>query len=192
MLRTISALVKPKNGSIKLFNEEIVGLRSNNIVKRGVVHVPEGRKVFSGMTVRENLLVGGYLFSGSALQKKLEETFELFPILKERANQYAGTLSGGEQQMLAIGRGMMSHPKIMLLDEPSLGLAPIIINNVFKYIRDIRDSGVTILLVEQNAQKALDNCDYAYVLENGRISTKLGGGQELLEFSRMLLQSILA
>lgn len=179
LLRTISALVKPKNGSIKVFNEEIVGLRSNKIVKRGVVHVPEGRKVFAGMTVRENLLVGGYLFSGNELQKKLEETFELFPILKERANQYAGTLSGGEQQMLAIGRGMMSHPKIMLLDEPSLGLAPIIINNVFKYIRDIRDSGVTILLVEQNAQKALDNCDYAYVLENGRI-TLSGKGQELL------------
>jgi len=185
LLRTISGLVKPKNGSIKLFGEEIIGLRPNKIVQRGIVHVPEGRKVFSALTVRDNLLVGGYLFSGSRLQKTLEEIYELFPILKEREKQYAGTLSGGEQQMLAIGRGMMSHPKIMLLDEPSLGLAPIIIANVFKYIQQIRDSGVTILLVEQNAKRALEICDIAYVLENGRI-TLSGTGQELLNSPKVI------
>ena len=154
-------------------------------MQRGVVHVPEGRKVFSALTVRDNLLVGGYLFSGSKLQKTLEEIYELFPILKEREKQYAGTLSGGEQQMLAIGRGMMSHPKIMLLDEPSLGLAPIIIANVFKYIQQIRDSGITILLVEQNAKKALEVCDIAYVLENGRITIS-GTGQELLNSPKII------
>lgn len=185
LLRTISGLVKPKNGDIKLFGERIIGLRPNKVVERGIVHVPEGRKVFSGLTVRDNLLVGGYLFSGNRLQKTLEEIYELFPILKEREKQYAGTLSGGEQQMLAIGRGMMSHPKIMLLDEPSLGLAPIIIANVFKYIRQIRDSGVTILLVEQNAKKALEICDVAYVLENGRI-TLSGTGQELLNSPKVI------
>jgi branched-chain amino acid transport system ATP-binding protein len=185
LLRTISGLVKPKNGSIKLFGEDIIGLRPNKIVQRGVVHVPEGRKVFSALTVRDNLLVGGYLFSGSKLQKTLEEIYELFPILKEREKQYAGTLSGGEQQMLAIGRGMMSHPKIMLLDEPSLGLAPIIIANVFKYIQQIRDSGITILLVEQNAKKALEVCDIAYVLENGRITIS-GTGQELLNSPKII------
>ncbi|MEA4911582.1 MAG: ABC transporter ATP-binding protein [Oscillospiraceae bacterium] len=179
LLRTISGLVKPKSGSITMNGEQIIGVKPNKIVKCGIVHVPEGRKVFSGLTVRDNLLVGGYLYSGAELQKTLDETFELFPILKEREKQYAGTLSGGEQQMLAIGRGMMSHPKIMLLDEPSLGLAPIIINNVFNYIKTIRDSGVTILLVEQNAKKALETCDTAYVLENGRI-TLSGSGDELL------------
>lgn len=185
LLRTISGLVKPKNGNIKMSGENIIGLRPNKIVERGIVHVPEGRKVFSGLTVRDNLLVGGYLFSGNRLQKTLKEIFELFPILKEREKQYAGTLSGGEQQMLAIGRGMMSHPKIMLLDEPSLGLAPIIIGNVFRYIRQIRDSGVTIILVEQNAKKALENCDVAYVLENGKI-TLTGTGQELLNSPKII------
>ena len=179
LLRTISGLVKPKNGSIKLFDEELVGMRSNKIVQKGVVHVPEGRKVFAGLSVYENLLVGSYLYSGPQVQQTLERTLELFPVLKEREKQPAGTLSGGEQQMLAIGRGMMSHPKIMLLDEPSLGLAPIIISTVFKLIQEIRDSGVTILLVEQNAKKALEICDKAYVLENGSIRLS-GSGQELL------------
>ncbi|MEA5051277.1 MAG: ABC transporter ATP-binding protein [Oscillospiraceae bacterium] len=179
LLRTISGLVRPKHGNIMMDGREIIGMKPNKIVELGVTHVPEGRKVFSGLTVRDNLLVGGYLYSGAKLQKTLDETFELFPILKEREKQFAGTLSGGEQQMLAIGRGMMAHPKIMLLDEPSLGLAPIIISNVFNYIRTIRDSGVTILLVEQNAKKALETCDIAYVLENGRI-TLSGTGSELL------------
>ena len=179
LLRTISGLVKPKNGSIRLFDEELVGKRSNKIVKRGVVHVPEGRRMFAGLTVKDNLLVGGYLFKTKELHDTLERTLELFPILKERANQLAGTLSGGEQQMLAIGRGLMSHPKIMLLDEPSLGLAPIIINTVFNLIQEIRDTGVTIVLVEQNAKKALEICDCAYVLENGVIKLS-GTGRELL------------
>lgn len=179
MLRTISGLNKQVKGSIKFEGTELVGMKPNKIVKQGVVHVPEGRKIFTGLTVKDNLLIGGYLFPKDVVEKTLEETFELFPILKERQDQYGGTLSGGEQQMLAIGRGMMTHPKIMLLDEPSLGLAPIIVNNVFKYIQSIRDSGVTIILVEQNAKKALEVCDKAYVLENGKI-TLSGTGKELL------------
>lgn len=179
LLRTISGLVKPKAGDITMQGESLVHKKPNKIVQKGVVHVPEGRKVFAGLTVRDNLLVGGYLSSGHALQAALTHTLSLFPILKEREKQLAGTLSGGEQQMLAIGRGMMAHPKIMLLDEPSLGLAPIIISTVFQLIQEIRDSGVTILLVEQNAKKALEICDKAYVLENGAIR-KSGTGQELL------------
>jgi branched-chain amino acid transport system ATP-binding protein len=185
LLRTISGLTRPKEGSIKFFDEEITDKRPNKIVERGVIHVPEGRKVFAGLTVRDNLLVGGYLLKGKVLQQTLEHTFELFPILKEREKQFAGTLSGGEQQMLAIGRGMMSRPKIMLLDEPSLGLAPIIISDIFKYICEIRDSGVTVLLVEQNAKKALEICDKAYVLENGRM-TLSGTGKELLNSPKVV------
>lgn len=179
LLRSISALNKPQSGSIQLCGEELVGVKPNKIVAKGVVHVPEGRRVFSGLTVMDNLLVGGYLYKGTELKDTLERTFELFPVLKERRNQFAGTLSGGEQQMLAIGRGMMSKPKIMLLDEPSLGLAPIIINTVFDLIRSIRETGVTILVVEQNAKKTLELCDKGYVLENGRIRLS-GTGKELL------------
>ena len=179
LLRTISGLTKPHTGSIQMFEKELVGMKPNKLVEQGVVHVPEGRKVFAGLTVLDNLKVGGYLFSGKELQYNLDRTFKFFPILKERETQYAGTLSGGEQQMLAIGRGLMANPKIMLLDEPSLGLAPIIITTVFKLINEIRDLGVTILLVEQNAKKALEVCDKAYVLENGIIKLS-GSGQELL------------
>ena len=185
LLKTMSCLVKPQNGSIKFCDNDIIGKKPNHVVARGVVHVPEGRKVFAGLTVLDNLKVGGYLFSTKELQKNLDRTFELFPILKERQNQFAGTLSGGEQQMLAIGRGMMSNPKLLLLDEPSLGLAPIIINNVFKLINEIRDSGITILLVEQNARRALEICDKAYILENGEIKMQ-GTGAELLNSPQVL------
>lgn len=184
LLRTISGLEKPQQGKVTFYDRQLTGMKANRIVKEGVVHVPEGRKTFAGLTVRDNLLVGGYLYTGKQLQDTLERTYELFPVLKSRDKQYAGTLSGGEQQMLAIGRGMMSQPKIMLLDEPSLGLAPIIISTVFRLIRDIRDSGVTILLVEQNAKKALEVCDKAYVLENGRIKMQ-GTGAELLNSSEV-------
>lgn len=184
LLRTISGLEKPQQGKVTFYDRQLTGMKANRIVKEGVVHVPEGRKTFAGLTVRDNLLVGGYLYTGKQLQDTLERTYELFPVLKSRDKQYAGTLSGGEQQMLAIGRGMMSQPKILLLDEPSLGLAPIIISTVFRLIREIRDSGVTILLVEQNAKKALEVCDKAYVLENGRIKMQ-GTGAELLNSSEV-------
>ena len=180
MLRTISGLNSPKSGSsIRFLGKEIVGMAPHKIVRAGIVHVPEGRKVFAGLSVIDNLKIGGFLYKGAELQKTLDHILEMFPILDERKNQFAGTLSGGEQQMLAIGRGLMAQPKMLLLDEPSLGLAPIVINTVFKMIKEIRDSGVTILLVEQNARKALNICDHAYVLENGFIR-KDGTGQQLL------------
>ena len=180
LLRTISGLNSPKNGgSIRFLGKEIVSLAPHKIVRAGIVHVPEGRKVFAGLSVLDNLKIGGFLYKGAELQKTLDHVLTMFPILAERKDQFAGTLSGGEQQMLAIGRGLMAQPKLLLLDEPSLGLAPIVINTVFKMINEIRDSGVSILLVEQNARKALTICDKAYVLENGYIR-KEGSGQALL------------
>ena len=178
MLRTISGLVKPVTGYVEFMGERLPA-QPSQIVKKGIVHVPEGRKTFSGLTIRDNLLVGGYLFKGKSLEEDLQAQFKLFPILEERKNQFAGTLSGGEQQMLAVARGLMSRPKILLLDEPSMGLAPIIVNQIYDLIRAIRDSGITVLLVEQNARKALGVCDYAYVLENGKVGIQ-GTGEELL------------
>lgn len=178
LLRCISGLVKPTEGKIEFLGKPIPN-KAHKIVKEGIVHVPEGRRTFSGLTVKDNLLVGGYLYSGKELAEDLQRNFELFPILKERANQFSGTLSGGEQQMLAIGRGLMAKPKIILLDEPSLGLAPLIVNQVYQLIATIRERGITVLLVEQNAKKALGLCDKAYVLENGKISLT-GTGKELL------------
>jgi len=183
LLRCISSQVKPTSGTIEFMGEKIPD-QPHKVVELGIVHVPEGRRTFSGLTVRDNLLVGGYLLKGKELHENLERNYNLFPVLRERQLQYAGTLSGGEQQMLAIARGLMSNPKLILLDEPSLGLAPIIVNQVFKLIEQIRDSGVTVLLVEQNARKALSICDKAYVLENGRI-TLCGTGCELLNSDRV-------
>ena len=154
LLRTISGLVKPVEGTVEFLGEPVPA-KPSKIVAKGIVHVPEGRRTFSGLTIRDNLLVGGYLHSKNQLEKDIEEQFKRFPILKEREHQFAGTLSGGEQQMLAISRGLMEHPKILLLDEPSLGLAPIIVNQIYDLIKEIRDSGITVLLVEQNARKAL-------------------------------------
>lgn len=179
LLRTISGLVKPLHGSVT-FEGQPLPAKPSKIVAKGVVHVPEGRKCFSGLTIRDNLLVGGYLFKGKDLEQDLQEQYKLFPILEQRRDQFAGTLSGGEQQMLAVARGLMSRPKILLLDEPSMGLAPIIVNQIYDLIGQIRDRGITVLLVEQNARKALGICDYAYVLENGRISLQ-GTGGELLQ-----------
>nr|WP_246473250.1 ABC transporter ATP-binding protein [Treponema parvum] len=178
LLKSISGLVKPLRGSVYFENEKLPK-RAYKIVSKGIIHVPEGRKTFSGLTIEDNLLIGAYLSDKKIIKEDLQKQYELFPILKERKHQFAGTLSGGEQQMLAVCRGLMSHPKILLLDEPSMGLAPIIVNQIYDLIVKIRDSGITVLLVEQNAKKALSICDYAYVLENGKI--KLSGmGKELL------------
>jgi branched-chain amino acid transport system ATP-binding protein len=179
LLNTICALVRQKEGTIRLQGEELSRF-AHQVVKLGIVQVPEGRKVFAGLTVRENLMAGGYtLTDGLRCQQNIEKMFDLYPILRERQNQQAGTLSGGEQQMLAICRGLMAEPKLILLDEPSLGLGPIIVKGVFQLIRQIKEQGITVLLVEQNARKALALCDYAYVLENGRIAMQ-GRGRELL------------
>lgn len=185
LLKCISGLVRPTAGVIKFLGEDIPD-KPHKIVKRGIVHVPEGRRTFSGLTIRDNLLVGGYIYKGRDLRNDLETQYELFPILRERKDQFAGTMSGGEQQMLAISRGLMAKPKLMLLDEPSLGLAPIIVNQVFDLIKKIRDSGVTIVLVEQNARKALSVCDYAYVLENGSMSMS-GEGSELIRSEAVVM-----
>ena len=178
LLRTISGLVKPLNGRVEFLGEPLPK-KPNKIVAKGIVHVPEGRKTFSGLTIRDNLLVGGYLFKGKELEKDLQDQYKLFPILEERKNQYAGTLSGGEQQMLAVGRALMSRPKLMMLDEPSLGLAPLVVQDIFSIIREINRQEVTVLLVEQNANMALKIADLAYVLETGTI-TMSGTGAELL------------
>ena len=178
-LRSIVGLVKPASGSIKLAGEEIAQKTPEQIVSRGITLVPEGRRVFADLTVLENLKIGAYLRSGS-LDDDLNWCYDLFPRLKERSWQSAGTLSGGEQQMLAIARALMSRPKVMMMDEPSLGLAPIIVQGVFDIIREIHRQGVTILLVEQNANMALKTADIGYVMETGSI-TMSGPGHELAE-----------
>ncbi|MBQ6479867.1 MAG: ABC transporter ATP-binding protein [Anaerolineaceae bacterium] len=176
LLKTISGLIKPLSGSITFEGTELPK-KAAQIVGKGIVHVPEGRKCFSGLTIEDNLLVGAHLSIAHA-KENLEKQYKRFPILKERRNQFAGTLSGGEQQMLAVARGLMSEPKIILLDEPSMGLAPLIVNQIYDLISEIRESGITVLLVEQNAKKALSICDYAYVLENGVVKLD-GTGEEL-------------
>ena len=179
LLNTICALIRQKSGTIKFEGRELSRF-THQIVKLGIVQVPEGRKVFAGLTVRENLMAGGYVLKEALrLQQNIEKMFDLYPILRDRQNQQAGTLSGGEQQMLAICSGLMAEPKLLLLDEPSLGLGPIIVNGVFQLIRRIREQGITVVLVEQNARKALALCNYAYVLENGKIAMR-GQGRELL------------
>ena len=178
-LRTISGLLKPKAGSITFLGQSIVGVRAHEIVKKGISQVPEGRRVFAEMTVMENLDLGAFVRKDKAgIQQDLKHVFELFPRLEERKNQSAGTLSGGEQQMLAMGRALMSRPKLLLLDEPSMGLAPLLIKEIFNIIVDINKSGTTVLLVEQNANMALSIANRAYVLETGRI-TLSGKAQEL-------------
>ena len=177
-LRTVAGLVKPKSGTIEFKGENISGKSSIDIVKRVITLVPEGRRIFPDLTVLENLKIGAYLRKDD-LKSDIEWVYSLFPRLKERAWQAGGTLSGGEQQMLAVGRALMSRPKLMMMDEPSLGLAPIVVRDIFKIIREINKKGVTILLIEQNANMALQTADYAYVLETGRISMS-GTGAELL------------
>lgn len=177
-LRSIVNLVKPESGSIVFNGEEIQGLPIDQIVSKGITLVPEGRRVFSDLTVEENLKIGAYLRKDS-LDEDMNWVYELFPRLKERSWQLAGTLSGGEQQMLAIGRALMSRPKLIMMDEPSLGLAPIVVQDVFKIIREINRQGVTILLIEQNANMALKTANKGYVMETGSI-TLTGTGAELL------------
>ena len=180
ILRTISGLVKAQSGSVVFDGQELLGKPINTIIEAGVTHVPEGRKVFPNLTVLENLKCGAYLRNDKVeIQRDIEWVYELFPRLKERHWQSAGTLSGGEQQMLAVGRGLMARPKIMLLDEPSLGLAPIVVQDIFSIIREINNQGVTIMLIEQNANMALKIADYAYVLETGVITME-GTGKKLL------------
>jgi len=178
-LRSIVGLVKPESGSILLKGEELAGMPTEQIVTKGITLVPEGRRVFPDMTVAENLKIGAYMRKDS-LDNDMNWVYDLFPRLKERSWQLAGTLSGGEQQMLAIGRALMSRPEIIMMDEPSLGLAPIVVKGVFDIIREINKQGVTILLVEQNANMALKAANLGYVMETGRI-TLSGTGAELLE-----------
>ena len=179
-LRTISGLVKAESGSITYQDQELIGKPINKILEVGIALVPEGRRVFADLTVLENLKIGAYLRRDkSEIEKDIKWIYELFPRLEERNWQLAGTLSGGEQQMLAVGRGLMSRPKVMMLDEPSLGLAPLVVQDIFSIIQEINRQGVTILLVEQNANMALKIADWAYVLETGRI-TRSGTGAELL------------
>ena len=179
-LRTISGLVKADSGSITYDGQELLGQPINKILEKGIAMVPEGRRVFTNLSVVENLRIGAYLRNDKAqIEKDLEWVYELFPRLKERSWQMAGTLSGGEQQMLAVARALMSKPKVIMMDEPSLGLAPLVVKGIFDIIRTINDQGVTVLLIEQNANMALKIADYAYVLETGRI-TLTGTGRELL------------
>ena len=179
-LRTISGLVKADSGSIIYDGEELLGMPIYRILEKGIAQVPEGRRVFTNLTVRENLKIGAYLRNDKEqIEKDLEWVYELFPRLKERDWQLAGTLSGGEQQMLAVARALMSKPKLIMMDEPSLGLAPLVVKGIFDIIREINAQGVTVLLIEQNANMALKIADYAYVLETGRIGLT-GTGRELL------------
>lgn len=170
-LKTISGLLKPKKGTINFIGEKITHLSPDEIVRKGIVQVPEGRQIFSTLTVYENLIIGSYMRKDRTnVKKDLEWVYNYFPILKERSSQIAGTLSGGEQQMLAIARALMARPKLLLMDEPSLGLAPIIVNEIFEIIQKINKDGVTILIVEQNARKALQLANYGYILETGNIT----------------------
>ena len=178
ILRTIAGLVKPASGSVTFKGETITALSPHEIVSRGITLVPEGRKVFPDLTVLENLKIGAYLRKDD-LKADIDWVYDLFPRLKERSWQAAGTMSGGEQQMLAVGRALMSRPKLMMMDEPSLGLAPLIVKNIFEIIKEISRQGVTILLIEQNANMALQTASTAYVLEVGRI-IMTGEGKELL------------
>lgn len=178
-LKTLSGLLRSKTGTIEFMGEDIMHTPADKLVARGLAHVPEGRRVFAQMTVEENLEMGAYTRSNSEIAPGLERVYEHFPRLKERRRQVAGTLSGGEQQMLAMGRALMSSPNLLMLDEPSMGLAPILIEQIFQIVQDLHKAGTTILLVEQNAQMALAIASRAYVMETGKV-TLSGSGEDLL------------
>ena len=181
ILRTISGLLRTKTGNVLFEGNSVAAMAPEEIVKKGISQVPEGRRIFANMSVEENLELGAYIRSDKpGIRKDIDKVFERFPRLGERRKQIAGTLSGGEQQMLAIGRGLMSHPRLLLLDEPSMGLAPLLVKEIFSIIKEINASGTTILLVEQNANMALSIAHQAYVLETGRI-TLSGSAKELME-----------
>lgn len=184
-LKTISGLLRPTRGTIDFLEKDISRLTPNKVVRKGISHVPEGRQVFGKMDVSANLELGGYLVKNRELvSRRMAEVESLFPVLGQRSDQLAGTLSGGEQQMLAMGRALMGHPKLLLLDEPSLGLAPIVAHTVFKSIAKLRDEGMTIFLVEQNARAALNISDRAYVIETGKIIME-GASRELLNHNQI-------
>ena len=179
-LRTISGLVSPRSGRIYFEGRDITDMNAQKIVEMGIAMVPEGRRVFANLTVLENLRIGAYLRKDKTeIEEDINYVYSLFPRLKERSWQLAGTLSGGEQQMLAVGRAVMTRPKMIMMDEPSLGLAPLVVRDIFKIILTLKGTGMTVLLIEQNANAALHACDYAYVMETGRITTS-GTGDELL------------
>ena len=178
-LNTVSGLLKPRSGSVTFEDKSIVGVPAHKIVSHGMALCPEGRRVFLQMTVQENLEMGGYTRPAGEIDAAIQDVYERFPRLKERYKQPAGTLSGGEQQMLAMGRALMSQPKLLMLDEPSMGLAPILVKQIFDIVRELHQAGTTILLVEQNAQMALSVADRAYVLETGTIAMS-GSAKELL------------
>ena len=179
ILKTVSGLLRPKSGTIVFDGTDITQIPPHKLIPMGLAHVPEGRRIFQQMTVEENLEMGAFTQPKGGIAADLDQVFTLFPRLKERRRQIAGTLSGGEQQMLAMGRALMSHPKLLMLDEPSMGLAPILVEQIFDIIRSLHRTGTTILLVEQNAQMALSVADRAYVLETGEI-TLTGTGDELI------------
>jgi branched-chain amino acid transport system ATP-binding protein len=183
-IRAVSGLAAPRGGRILLAGKDIQGLQTHEIIRRGLAVAPEGRGIFANLTVLENLLLGAYFRKKEAWLPDLKRVYELFPRLEERRDQGAGTLSGGEQQMLALGRALMSRPRLLLLDEPSLGLAPLLAREVFRIIRQLNEQGVTILLVEQNAAVVLEIAHYGYVLENGRLALK-GSSGELLAHPRL-------
>ncbi len=190
LLKTLSGLLKPKEGTIEYLNESIAGKQAQAIVKAGISHVPEGRRVFAEMSVEENIELGAFLRKDKAgIQQDFQKVYEIFPRLHERRKQSAGTLSGGEQQMLAMGRAIMARPKLLLLDEPSMGLAPLMVKTIFQVVKDINKEGTTILLVEQNANMALSIADRAYVIETGRVI--LSGTAEELQASEEIKNAYL-
>jgi branched-chain amino acid transport system ATP-binding protein len=189
-LRGLSGLLSPRGGEIRFAGEKIGGAKPHRIARAGLIHVPEGRQVFAEMTIADNLKMGGYLISDRALMKqRLDHVLELFPRLRQRLTQLAGSLSGGEQQMLAIGRALMADPRLLLLDEPSLGLAPLVVEEIFALIARLKSAGKTILVVEQNAQMALEIADHAYVLESGKV--KLSGPAAEVAADPMVLEAYL-
>ena len=179
-LNTVCGLLHSRTGSIEFLGQNLGGIPAHKLVERGLAHVPEGRRIFQHMSVEENLEMGAYTQARASIEPNLERVYEQFPRLKERRKQVAGTLSGGEQQMLAMGRGLMSNPKLLMLDEPSMGLAPILVEQIFDIIKRLHKAGTTILLVEQNARMALSVADRGYVLETGKI-VATGTGNELLQ-----------
>ncbi|MCM3706966.1 MULTISPECIES: ABC transporter ATP-binding protein [Cytobacillus] len=184
-MKTISGMLKPQSGSIQFQGQDVTGLRPDQLLRKGIALVPEGRQILSGMTVLENLEMGAYHRKDNEIERDIKSVMERFPILEERQKQLGGTLSGGQQQMLAIARAILSKPKLLLLDEPSMGLAPLIVADIFKIIKEINEAGTTVLLVEQNARQALKISHYGYVLETGKMVAE-GSSQKLLNDPRIM------